>query len=83
MEYQKLTKVSNISQQNNSQTVTNENNKEIPKEIPRERYYLQKKDRKLLIIWDQYNSIKMEYQKIINSLGNTPNELTKLEVKLR
>ena len=50
MEYQKLTKVSNISQQNNSQTVTNENNKEIPKEIPRERYYLQKKDRKLLII---------------------------------
>ena len=38
MEYQKLTKVSNISQQNNSQTVTNESNKEIPKEIPRERY---------------------------------------------
>ena len=47
MEYQKITKISKISQQNNSETVTNENDKEIPKE----RYiYLQKKDTKLLII---------------------------------
>ena len=38
MEYQKITKL--------SEKVANENNKEIPKE----RYNLQKKDRKLLII---------------------------------
>ena len=31
MEYQKITKVSKNSQQNNSETVTNENDKEIPK----------------------------------------------------
>ena len=44
MEYQKITK---SSQRNNSETVTNENDKEIPKEIPKERH---KKDKKLLII---------------------------------
>ena len=32
MEYQKITKVSKYLQQNNSETVTNKNNKEIPKE---------------------------------------------------
>ena len=32
MEYQKLTKVSKNSQQNNSETITNDNDKEIPKE---------------------------------------------------
>ena len=32
MEYQKIKKVSKNSQQNNSKTVTNENDKEIPKE---------------------------------------------------
>ena len=32
MKYQKITKVSKNSQQNNSETVTNENDKEIPKE---------------------------------------------------
>ena len=47
MEYQKITKVSKNSQQNNSETVTNENDKEIPKELY---IYLQKKDRKCLII---------------------------------
>ena len=42
-------KVSKNSQQNNSETVTNEDDKEISKE----RYiYLQKKDKTLLIIWD-------------------------------
>ena len=47
MEYQKITKISKNSQQNNSETVTNENDKEIPKE----RYiYLQKKNGKLLLI---------------------------------
>ena len=40
MEYHKITKVSKNSQQNNSETVTNENDKEIPKEryiFPEER----------------------------------------------
>ena len=32
MEYQKITKVSKNSQKNNSEVVTNENDKEIPKE---------------------------------------------------
>ena len=50
MEYQKIIKVSKNSQKNNSETVTNENDKEIPKE----RYISQegKKDKTLLIIWD-------------------------------
>ena len=47
MEYQKNTKVSKNSQQNNSEKVTNENDKEIFKEIY---IYIQKKDRTLLII---------------------------------
>ena len=34
MEYQKITTVWKNSQQNNSNTVTNENDKEIPKDIP-------------------------------------------------
>ena len=40
-----ITKVSKNSQQNNSETVTNEHDKEIPKE----KYYLQKKGKKLLM----------------------------------
>ena len=36
MEYQKVTKASKNLQQNNSETVTNENDKKIPKEIPKE-----------------------------------------------
>ena len=47
MKYKKkTTKVSKNSQQNSSETVTNENDKELPKED----IHLQKKDRKLLII---------------------------------
>ena len=42
----KITRVSKNSQQNNLKTVTNEHEKEIPKEN------LQKKDKKLLIIWN-------------------------------
>ena len=42
MEYQKTAEITNKgfkkSQQNNSETVTNEYDKEIPKEIPKERY---------------------------------------------
>ena len=42
MEYKKMTKVSKTSQQNNSETVTNKNDKK--------HVYLQKNDRKLTII---------------------------------
>ena len=38
MKYQKITKVSKNPQQNSSETVTNENDEEIPKEIPNERH---------------------------------------------
>ena len=45
----KLLKVPQNSQQNNSEAVTNENDKEQPKE----RYiYLQKKKKKSLMTWD-------------------------------
>ena len=42
--------------------------------------YLQKKDRKLLTIWDWYNSIIMEYQKIINFSHNAPNQLNQINL---
>ena len=42
----KITKVSRSSSHNNSETITNENDKEILKE----RIYLQKKNRKLLMV---------------------------------
>ena len=38
MNYQKVTKVSKNSQQNNSETVTNQNDKEIPKEITKVKF---------------------------------------------
>ena len=58
----KITKVSKTLLQSNSETITNEHDKEMPKNI----YiyiYIQKKDRKLLMNWDWYNSIIMEYRK--------------------
>ena len=61
-------------QQNNSETVRNEYNQEVPKER------CIKKGRALMMIWDWYNSIKMEYQKIINLLDNTPNQSTKFRI---
>ena len=45
MEYQKITKVSKNVHQNNSETVTNENDKEIPKER-----YMSPEERQKLII---------------------------------
>ena len=42
----KIAKVSRSSSQNNSETITNEHDKEISEK----RYIIQKKDRKLLII---------------------------------
>ena len=55
----KITKVSENSQQNTSETVTNENNKEIPKE----RCTSPKKGNKWLMILDYYDSIIMKYKK--------------------
>ena len=43
--------------------------------------YLQKKDRKLLMISDQYNTIIMEYQKIIDLLDNTLVQRPKFKTK--
>ena len=58
MEYQKITEVSKNLPKNNSETVTNENDTEILKEICEEerqikiylKIYLQKENKKLLII---------------------------------
>ena len=66
----KVAKVSKNSQQTNSEIDTDENDKEIPKDI----YiyiYIQEKGKKLLMKWDYH--ITMEYQKIIYLLDNTPN----------
>ena len=43
--------------------------------------YLQKKDNKLLMTYIQYNSITVEYQKIINLLDKTPNQGQKVQGK--
>ena len=48
MEYQKITKVSKNSQQNNSETVKNQNNKEVPKEIPQEKYISPEETQKVI-----------------------------------
>ena len=50
MEYQKITKVSKNSQLNNSKTVTNENDKEIPIEMPKEGYVSSEKKKKQSLI---------------------------------
>ena len=68
----KISKVSRSLPQNNSETVTNEHDKEIPKE----KYISPEKAIKLLTIWDWYKSIIMEYQRIINLLDNTSNQLS-------
>ena len=67
-------------QQDNSETVTNGHDKETPKDILKD-IDVQKKDRKLLIIWDLYNSIIMEYQKVISLLDNTQNQPTAFRTK--
>ena len=73
MEYQKITKISKNSQQNNSETVSNENDKSIPKEIPKERYISSDNNGN--------NSIIMEYQKITNLLDNTADQPFKFKTK--
>ena len=43
--------------------------------------YLQKKDKKLSMNQNYYNNIIQEYQKIINLLDNTPNQLSGFRTK--
>ena len=68
MEYGNITKLLKNSQQNNSDTVTNENDKEIPK---KRHIYLQKRQKTIDKL--DINSIIIEYHKIINLLDNTSN----------
>ena len=48
MKYHKITKVLNNPQQNNLEAITNEHDKKVPKE----KTYLQKKDKTLLLNLD-------------------------------
>ena len=74
MEYQKITNISKNSQQNNLETVTNQNDKEIPKER-----YVSPEERQKII--DKFDISIIIYQKIKNLLDNTPNQPTKLSAK--
>ena len=48
MEYQKITKLSKILQQNNSETVINDNDEKITKEIPKDKYISPEERRKFI-----------------------------------
>ena len=79
-----ITKASRSSPQNKSETIANEHTwwKNTEKTLYIYIYiYIQKKTRKLWMIWHWYNSIIMEYQKIINLLNNTPNYPSKFKTK--
>ena len=66
-----------------------EENISIDREILKKRYIspeilkknTEKKDKKLLMIKDQYNNIRREYQKIINLFENTLNQPSKFGTK--
>ena len=74
----RITKVLKCSQKNNSETVTTENDKEIPKEK-----YTPPEERQKIIddLRLVYNSIITEYQKIRNLLDHTPNQPSKSSTK--
>ena len=82
MEPQKLKKALKNLQQNSSETVTNENNKETPKEIPEERCISPEEKQKNIdnltfnIIVKSWN-----IKQIIKLLDNTPNQPTKFRTK--
>ena len=66
----KLLSFSRTSPQNDSQSLSNETeNSKCDKKYLKEDLYLQLKDKKLLMIWDQYKSVILKYQKIMNFLG--------------
>ena len=73
----KITKVSKNSQQNNSETVINENDKEIPKERYISPEAIQNIIDNVRLIYNYNNGIS----KIISLLGNTPNQPTKFRTK--
>ena len=73
----KITKVWKTSQQNNSETVKKEHDKILPKE----RYTFREERQKKSMILDWYNSIIMEYHKILNLLDNTPNQPSKFKTR--
>ena len=73
----KITKVSKNSQQNNSETAINENDKEIPKERYISPEAIQNIIDNLRLIYQYDNGIS----KIISLLGNTPNQPTKFRTK--
>ena len=73
----KITKVSKNSQQNNSETAINENDKEIPKERYISPEAIQNIIDNLRLIYQYNNGIS----KIISLLGNTPNQPTKFRTK--
>ena len=67
-------------------TLTNENDKGMSKEIPKERYLSPEERQKIidnlrLIIIVYYDSIIMVYQKVINLLDNTWNQPSKFRTK--
>ena len=54
----------------------------MPKEMPKERYMSPEERPKIIDnLRSVYNSIIMEYQKIINLLNKTPNQPTKFRTK--
>ena len=53
----------------------------IVKKYLKKDLYLQRKDRKLLMIRDYYDNKIMEYQKLIDLLDNTPNQPSKFKTK--
>ena len=79
----KFKKSKEIQKHNNSETVANEaENIGTDRETQRESHkYLQKEDKKFLMIWDYYNNIIMEYQEKLNLLDNTPNQPIKFPTK--
>ena len=67
----KISKASENLPQNNSEQMS------MIKKYLKKDTYLQRKDSKLLMIWDYYNSITLVYQKTINLLDNTPSQPSK------
>ena len=54
----------------------------MPKKVPKERYMSPEERQKIIDnLRSVYNSIIMEYQKIINLLNKTPNQPTKFRTK--
>ena len=76
----KIAKVSKYWQENDSEAVTYEHDKEIPNDT---KIYISRRKRENYWWKDiRYNSsITMEYQKIINLLDNTPNQANKFRTQ--